>query len=191
MNLDLSLAGFRSTPFPYALFDSVFKNTTSVFLLAWLEDAALWELSRTEFYEQYEFSLDDAPLPSLAQFLVQPAFKDTLRSHFQQIFNVSLSPRVDVLAHKLVPGQRIGIHNDMRCGGESLRFTVQLNRNLAESDGGYFMLFNSQDVRDVHRILKPVNNTALAFAICEKSHHAVSIQRRGIRFTLVFSFYCC
>ena len=34
---------------------------TGTELLDWLETEAPWELTRTEFYEQYEFSLD--PLP--------------------------------------------------------------------------------------------------------------------------------
>ena len=189
MNLDLSLADLQRTPFPYAIFDSVFPDSTHTSLLNWLESTRLWSLSKTDFYEQYEFSLDHVALPPTAQFLVDPAFKFILRARMEELFNVRLSLRVGVLAHKLVAGQHIGIHNDVRCGGESLRFTIQLNRGLNEPDGGYFMLFKSCDVRDIHRILKPVHNSALAFAISEKSHHAVTIQHRGTRFTLVFSFF--
>ena len=189
MNLHLSLAEFRSKPFPYALFDSVFSDTTYGPLLTWLENTKLWNLAKTEFYEQYEFSLVHAPLPLAAQFLVGVPFKSTLRTRMQELFSVPLSPSVTVLAHKLTPGQHIGIHNDMRCRGESHRLTVQLNRDLKEADGGYFMLFNSGDVGDIHRILLPVKNSALAFAISEESHHAVSSQRRGIRYTIVFSFF--
>ena len=188
MNLALSLADLRREPFPYALFDSVFPFATVDSLLKWLENTELWKFVKTEFYEQYEFGLDHVPLPLIAQFLIDPAFKSVLRDRMEELFEVPLSPCVGVLAHKLVSGQRIGMHNDMRCGGESHRLTVQLNRGLTEGDGGYFMLFNSSDVWDIHRILKPVHNSALAFAISEKSHHAVTVQHRATRFTLVFSF---
>ena len=107
----------------------------------------------------------------------------------EELFATSLHRCVSVLAHKLAPGQHIGIHNDMRNGGESHRFTVQINRGFIDADGGHFMLFASADPRNIHRILRPVHNTALAFAISKDSHHAVSKQYGGTRFTLVFSFF--
>ena len=52
-----------------------------------------------------------------------------------------------------------------------------------------YMLFNSADASDVHRIFPPANDSAVGFAISPKSHHAVSTVHGGERFTLVFSFY--
>ena len=189
MNLQLSLAEVQGSPFPYALFDSVFPDATNRSLLTWLESTTLWTLAKTDFYEQYELGTDHASIPQAVQFLVDTAFKSILRTRMEQLFSVPLSTCVSALAHKLVPGQHIGIHNDLRHAGESHRFTVQLNRGLTDADGGYFMLFNSVDPSDIHRILKPVHNSALAFAISEQSHHAISKQYRGTRFTLVFSFF--
>ena len=189
MNLHLSLADLRSAPFPYALFHSVFSDPTHASLLTWLENAKSWKLAKTDFYQQYEFSVEHTPLPPTVQFLADSTFKSTLRTQIEELFNVQLTRQVSVLAHKLEPGQHIGIHNDLRYKGESHRFTVQLNRELVESDGGCFMLFNSADVQDPHRILRPVSNSALAFAISEKSYHAVSTQHVGIRFSLLFSFF--
>ena len=77
----------------------------------------------------------------------------------------------------------------MRPGGETHRLTVQLNRGLRDEDGGFFMLFNSDDPSDVHRILRPVSASAIGFAIGPDSHHAVSRLHGGTRFTLVYSFH--
>ena len=107
----------------------------------------------------------------------------------EQVFNTLLAQNVRVIAHKLVENQHIGIHNDFIQGGESHRLTVQLNRGVSGTTGGYLILFQSEQPEDIHRILKPQNNTALAFAISLGSYHAVSTQYAGDRYTLVFSFY--
>ena len=51
------------------------------------------------------------------------------------------------------------------------------------------MLFNSDDARDVHRILRPAAGSTIGFAIGPASHHAVSRLYGGTRYTLVYSFY--
>jgi hypothetical protein len=94
-----------------------------------------------------------------------------------------------VVAHKLLPGQRIAIHNDYLVVEETHRLTIQLNRGLSDADGGFFMLFNSGDPADIHRVLRPVRNTAIAFMISPESYHAVSRLHGGVRYTLVYSFY--
>ena len=188
MSLDLTLADFREEPFHYGLFRSVFVAQANAALLEWLEDSDAWKLVQTDFYEQYEFCVDDVHLPKTVGFLQLPLIRAELCEEMGALFKVELSSDVRILAHKLVPDQHIGIHNDVIEGGETHRLTVQLNRGLADEDGGFFMLFNSADSSDIHRILKPFNNSALAFAIAERSNHAVSVQRSGVRFTLVFCF---
>ena len=189
MNLSLSVADVRTMPFHYGLFHSVFSETAAGHVLSWLEGATYWKLATTDFYEQYEFCIDDVNLPAPIKFMHDPAFTDNLRNAMQELFRTSLTKDVRSIAHKLMPNQHIGIHNDVLEGGESHRLTVQLNRDSGESAGGYFMLFNSADVKDVHRILRPAHNSAVAFAISKRSYHAVTQQHGGTRFSLVFSFY--
>ncbi len=188
MSLDLTLADFREEPFHYGLFRSVFVAQANAALLEWLEDSNAWKLVQTDFYEQYEFCVDDVHLPSTVRFLQLPLIRAELCNAIGSLFKVELSSDVRLLAHKLVSGQHIGIHNDVIKGGETHRLTVQLNRGLTDEDGGFYMLFNSPDPSDIHKILKPLNNSALAFAISEHSEHAVSVQHSGVRFTLVFCF---
>ena len=101
----------------------------------------------------------------------------------------SLANRVEVVAHKLVRGQRIRQHNDFIPGYETHRLTLQLNRGLDEAAGGWFVLFSGPEPSDIHKILLPRHNSALGFAISQSSFHAVSPLARSERYTLVFSFY--
>jgi len=176
-------------PFPYFIAMHPLGETISSTFLRWLESDAPWKLVETDFYEQYEFSLLDVLLPPAFQFFTERPFLEDLRRSLEQIFYCHLNQRIDCTAHKLIRGQRIRIHNDFIPGGETHRVLIQLNREWQEAQGGVLMLFNSAEASDVHRILPPTNDSAVGFAISDKSHHAVSTIHGGERFTLVFSFH--
>lgn len=177
------------TPFRYFLAVKCLAPEVEHRLLNWLEEDAPWKLVETDFYEQFEFDMRDADIPVTLAQLVAPEMLDCLRCKMEAALGDRLGQHVQVVAHRLDPGQRIGIHNDMREGGETHRLTIQLNRGLNDADGGFFMLFNSQDPSDVHRILRPISGSAIGFAIGPASHHAVSRLHGGARFTLVYSFH--
>ena len=183
-----SLEAFTE-PFPYFTATEGLGKVIGSAFLVWLETEAPWKLVETDFYEQYEFSLVGIPLPPALRYLTRRPFLDDLRAQVERIFGVRLSERTDCTAHRLVQGQRIRIHNDCIPEGETHRVLLQLNRGWHSGQGGYFMLFNSSDVSDVHRVFLPVSNSIVGFAISEKSNHAVSTVYDGERFTLVFSFY--
>ena len=187
----LRLTGLEvvAEPFPYFTAFEGFGKETGSSILNWLETDAPWELVETEFYEQFEFSLSGARTPANLRFVSGLPFLDDLRRRLEQIFGVALGERIDCTAHKLVKGQRIRIHNDFIPGGETHRVLVQLNRGWHEDQGGFLMLFNSQDPSDLHRVLPPIHDSVVGFAISERSNHAVSTTHRGERFTLVYSLY--
>ena len=189
MNLSWSILDVQEQPFRYAVLDSVLEEASAEEILHWLEGVNFWKLTKTDFYEQYEFSVEDVDLPGTVAFLKHPTFVQAILSFMEKLFQTSLESKVSLVAHKLVPTQHIGIHNDYMLNSESYRLTLLLSRTHDETAGGLFMLFNSQNVEDVHRIFRPINNSALAFAISPRSFHAVSRQNVGTRFTLVFSFY--
>jgi len=176
-------------PFPYFTATQALGHPLSSAFRQWLEAEAPWKLVQTDFYEQYEFCLFDTVLPPALQFVTQRPFLGDLRTCVERIFNCSLGERIDCTAHKLVHGQRIRVHNDFIPGEETHRVLIQLNRAWQESQGGFLMLFNSAEASDVHRILAPVNDSAVGFQISERSNHAVSAIHAGERFTLVFSFH--
>ena len=176
-------------PFPYLTAVEGLGEVMSSAFLEWLENEAPWKLVETDFYEQHEFSLLDAPLPRHLKFLTERHFLCDLRAKVEGAFGRRLSERIDCTAHKLVEGQTIRIHNDYIPGAETHRLLLQLNRGWSDAQGGYLMLFNSQDPSDVHRVFLPANDSVVGFAISERSHHAVSTVHGGERFTIVFSFY--
>ena len=176
-------------PFPYFTSAEGFGEPLSSTILGWLETEAPWTLVEADFYEQYEFSLLDIPMPPPLAFLSEPSFLNEIRLKVERTFEVRLSKQIDCTVHKLVHGQRIRIHNDFIPGEETHRLLIQLNRGWDDHQGGFLMLFNSEDPSDMHRIISPVHDSVVGFAISEGSHHAVSTIHGGERFTFVYSFY--
>ena len=157
--------------------------------LDWFEADAPWELTKAEFYEQYEFSLLDVSLPPAVRCLTSPETLTVLRHRMSECFRQPLSERVEVTAHKLVPEQTIRIHNDHIASGESHRLLLQLNRGWEPAHGGYLMFFGGPDPETVSEVIEPINGSVQGFAISPRSYHAVSTVHRGERFTLVYSFH--
>jgi hypothetical protein len=187
--IDVTGSQLVLSPFRHFTIRRCINDVTASALLDWFETEAPWHLVKTNFYEQYEFSLFDAELPSYAGLLIEPRGVAHARSQMAVLFGVEFEQRVNVVAHKLSPGQRIAIHNDYLAGEETHRLVVQLNRGLDDDAGGMFILFNSADPSDIHQVLRPLHLSGLGFEISARSFHAVSRMHAGDRYTLVFSFY--
>ena len=186
--LDLTGAALVSAPFRYATLPVCLQRSVAGSLLDWLESDAPWRLVEAEFYEQWEFSLWDVEAPG-TKALTSDEILSGLRAAMGRLFGCEFSEKVTLVAHRLSSGQRIAIHNDYLVGEETHRLVVQLNRGLTDEHGGFLMLFNSADARDVHEVLRPVHRGGLAFEISASSFHAVSRVHGGERYTVVFSFY--
>jgi Rps23 Pro-64 3,4-dihydroxylase Tpa1-like proline 4-hydroxylase len=187
--IDLSNSTVCAKPFPHFHLACAMSLPFAEQLLAWFEQGAPWRLKVASFYEQYEFSLLDPGLPIDFASLCDAATITYLRRTIESLFQTSLANVVDVTAHKLSTGQRIRIHNDYIPGRETHRLLVQLNRDWSDDCGGVLLLFQRPEPDAVSRMIRPVNRSALGFAISPNSHHAVSTVHKGQRFTLVYSFY--
>lgn len=187
----MELSGVRSysEPFHYSIVSQAFPSSLSLNILDWLESETSWKLVKTDFYEQFVVSLLDVELPEHLSLFRDTKHLQTLRKKIEALFRVNFKDKFDIVAHRLVPGQSIRIHNDFIPGYETHRFTVQLNRGVQDNWGGWFILFDSSNPAEIHKILRPTHNSALGFAISECSYHAVSPLYDGERYTLVFSFY--
>jgi len=179
----------QAEPFDYFLLPKAFDDKESVCLLNWLETDAPWKLVEADFYTQYEFNIEDVKLPEQIAFLYERYFIDYLIEQFENLFSVRLKTEVDLTAHKLVNGHTIRLHNDFIPGRETHRLLIQLNRNWQDENGGFLLFFNSSAPEDIHRVIHPVHNSSVGFAISPKSNHAVSTVYNGERYTLVYSFY--
>ena len=180
---------YYSTPFDYFTSPETFCNGFDLELLEWLEKYDSWKLVEKDFYEQYEFSFLDIQLPPHLAFFQQSSSLQVIKAKIEEIFQTRLNDKIDFNAHKLVAGQRIRIHNDFIPRQETHRLIIQLNRGWSDENGGLLLLFNSGDPSDIHKIISPVHNSAVAFKISPNSNHAVSTVYEGGRFTLVYSFY--
>lgn len=187
--LGLSSVETFSTPFDFFVSPEALRDDLSTRVLDWFETEAPWKLVETDFYEQYEFSLWDVEVPPSLFVLREPSFLNELKRTVGDLFEVELSNDIDVAAHKLIPGQRIRLHNDFILGEKTYRLLVQLNRGCKDEDGGLLLIFNSSDPADIHKAFRPIHNSAIGFVVSPKSNHAVSAINGGERFTLVYSFY--
>ncbi len=187
--IDLSQAEKSSDPFAFFYGENAVPLELAIELLIWFETSAPWHLTKASFYEQFEFSLLEAKLPSSIKPLCSTKTLLQLRHDVGKLFGASLIEEVEVTAHKLVRGQSIRIHNDFIAGRETHRLLLQFNREWSQEDGGLLMLFKSLEAESVQRIFPPLHRLAFGFAISPCSHHAVSSVKRGERFTLVYSFY--
>jgi len=187
--LDLSSIETFSTPFEFFFSPEALRDDLSTRVLEWLETQAPWRLVETDFYEQYEFSLWDVALPHPLLALLEPSFLNELKRKVGDLFEVELDNDIDVAAHKLIPGQRIRIHNDFISNEKTYRLLIQLNRGCKDEDGGLLLLFNGPHPADIHKVFRPIHNSAIAFVVSPTSNHAVSAIHGGERFTLVYSFY--
>ena len=180
-------APLDTEPFPHLAIPSCLDEALAKALLAWFERDAPWKLVRHDFYEQYEFALAEVSHPYAAR-LTDGHALDAVRAEMETLFGAGFSTPPLIVAHRLMAGQRIDIHNDSRPGGETHRLLIQLNRGLDDDNGGFLMLFASSRASDVAKILRPQHCSAVAFAISDRSYHAVSKMHGGERYTLVYSF---
>jgi len=188
LRFDLQRRVAADEPFRYATFQDCLSPGAADRVLAWFETSAPWKHITTDFYEQYEFSCWDSTDP-VAELLRSDTLLSALRRELSDLFGRELQPDATVVAHRLVPGHRIEIHNDHLEDGETHRFVVQLNRGLRDADGGFFMLFNSSDPSDVHDILRPSSRSGFAFEISPDSYHAISQMHDNVRYSIVYSFF--
>jgi Rps23 Pro-64 3,4-dihydroxylase Tpa1-like proline 4-hydroxylase len=189
MSLDISSAILNDTPFShFSLPDAIAAEEQDQYL-EWLEKEAPWKLVETDFYEQYELSLLHGNFPRTIAKLVSWKAIDEIRLQVSSLFEATLAKRVDVTAHRLIPGQTIRIHNDFILGEETHRVLVQLNRNWIDEYGGQLMLFSGPEPDQLSKIISPISGSIQGFAISPNSHHAVSTVHGGERFTIVYSFF--
>ena len=181
----------RRAPFPHFVTSRPFDQAVADAAHAWLDASAPWRCHVSGFFEQFECSLAHVELPRLLQgSLLSPAVLRRLRRQMEALFGVSLADVFSVMAHRLVPGQGIGVHTDAPFdGSESHRLVAHLGPAFSDSTGGHLIFFNSKDPGDIACAFRSVHNTAVGFELSERSHHAVSDVVAGVRYTIVYSFW--
>jgi len=185
---DLTNAIVIDNPFPHFTATNVLPQNNISNLYDWFLSTTEWHLVETDFYEQYEFSLLNVQIPDSLKNLVSEQSLSEIENLFKKKFGVNALQLVDVVAHKLVNSQHIGVHNDYINDEETHRMVLHINPDWQDEKGGFLMLFNSSDSHDISKLVRPINNTAFGFEISRRSHHAVSQIHHYVRYTIVYTF---
>lgn len=180
---------FNYEPYKYFFCNSAFTKDVSAAILEWLKTSAPWKRVNETFYDQYEFSVYDAKIPTTAGFLISSDFKKKVKRFAEHTFDAALADEIDIVAHKLINGDTIKIHNDYIEGRESHRILFNFNDNWCEENGGYFMVFSSPDPDNIQDLFLPINGSMHGFEISRNSHHAVSKVYNNTRYSIIYSFY--
>jgi hypothetical protein len=178
-------------PFPHFVLDGFLPDADASAVLAWLERQARWLVQERSFYVQYSCTnADDLRSGPLAG-LCSAASLNALAAGLGDLFDVELeAANVHVEAHRLDPGQGIGVHNDNpRFGTESVRVVLHFGRVFNNDDGGHLVLLSEPDPAAVCAVICPLHNSAAGFFLSERSYHAVSDVRSGVRYSVVLGFY--
>jgi hypothetical protein len=182
----------HSVPFPHFATGTVFHPALADELLSWLETKAPWFRHEGQFYDQYECNLLINPPTGVCSKLFREDALVRLGSVLAMLFGTELSSHSTVVAHKLGQQQGIGLHTDDPHGDderETHRLVVHLNRGWKDSNGGHLLFFCSDNLYDLSRIIRPLHNTGVGFALSSQSYHAVSEIRSGLRYSIVYSFW--
>jgi Rps23 Pro-64 3,4-dihydroxylase Tpa1-like proline 4-hydroxylase len=179
---------FNNSPFPHFSSSAMFREGLENKIFNWLQVTDEWKFTQADFYTQYEICLLNMPLPDELQFLVSNHTVAVLTKKLNSLFEKQSLKLVDVTAHKLIDGHRMGVHNDLIGPDETHRLIVQINPNWQPENGGFLMFFNSEKPDDVFAIIKPLNNSAVGFEISDHSYHAVSTVHNYNRYTIVYTF---
>jgi Rps23 Pro-64 3,4-dihydroxylase Tpa1-like proline 4-hydroxylase len=187
-NISLSEIEVEKQPFPHFTSPNAFCGDTALKIYDWLEHFHIWTLTKTDFYDQYEFNLLIEPIPETFQFLREDATIQVFVNRLKDVFKLPSFKLVGASVHKLVTGQRIAIHNDYINEEETHRLVIHFNPKWKQENGGFLMLFNSLNVEDLSKVIEPLNNLVFGFEISKVSHHAVSKIYDFSRYTIVYTF---
>ena len=189
--LDFKGAQACSRPFPHFVVPECLDEVVAERLLDWFDHEAPWKVQEMDgFYKLYKVSLMEVQLPQELQFLIEDQFIDEIRECIGSIFNLQFSGPVQIDAHLLTTGFKIGIHTDFGETNQTHRFLIQLNRGWNAKNGGYLVLLPTNAPSDVsaeHMFYAPTHRSGIGFAISERSFHAVTPVTNGKRFTLCYS----
>jgi hypothetical protein len=177
----------RTVPFLHFVSPQFYTEGFAETLLTWLETGADWQLKETTLFEQYQLGFNDFRHCREIAGLWDGAVLADFRDKASRAFGVKLSSRINISAHKLLPGQFGGIHTD-NVPGETHRVVVQLNRGRAPDSGGNLVFLSGPSPNDLAVAFKQISNSAAGFLLGPNSYHAITRVKSGTRFTIIYTF---
>ena len=160
-----------------------------------LEETA-WKLHKEWFFSQYDCSwvrreFDRPPLGHLTASL-QALYQAGARM-IEAELNAVPGGCFTIVAHRMVEGQQIGIHNDSPEGGrgrtENCRLLFYVDPSFEDSVGGHLLLFKNRVPGEIEAAFRPHFNSAVLMQLSEASFHAIGRIRTGVRYSVVVSYW--
>jgi hypothetical protein len=145
-----------------------------------------WEKKETYFYTQFRSLIRPSDPHALAH-LLSPAFFFPFKERLEAAIGVSLQNYAQLMAHRLVTSDEIGVHNDYAApefGHENFRVIFQFAEPGELLSGGELIFLASRDREDPLRQYAYASNMAICFEITPHSFHCVT-PVEGERHTLV------
>ena len=177
----------KTVPYAHIVSPRFYTETFANTLLDWLESQQDWHLREGILFEQYELGFSRFTHCKEIAGLWDGAVLGRLRDAVTRAIGYPVSGRINIHAHKLVPGQFTNIHTDM-IPEETHRLVVQLNRGRADDSGGNLMLLTGARPADISVVFKQDSNSAVGFKLGAESFHAVGRVKEGTRFTIIYTF---
>jgi hypothetical protein len=191
MESALSNAQLVSKPFPHFTLPDLLDPETAKAVLSWLDNDVSWDVESRSFYVFHGASLTERVGETPAAVIGAPETLQCMRRHLERIFGITLSSiHHEILAHRMLPGHRIGIHTDTPTSGtETHRLLINLNAGFEDEYGGHLVLLDVHNLADSAVIVPPVHNSAVGMEFSDHSWHCVDEIRSGKRYSLVYSFW--
>ena len=175
--------------FPHATFDKWLKGDFAERCFQELEIHRGWFRAETDLYLQDEFILQtgDPRLGPAIKELTAALCSDSMLAWVANATGHVALHSVEVIAHKMRPGDYIGYHNDYRPNGERVRGVIFLGTQHREIDDGVLVAMGSKENEVVEAII-PTHNRLFFFRVSANSNHLVTEVLGPDRFSINFSW---
>ncbi|SFX76049.1 2OG-Fe(II) oxygenase superfamily [Thermoactinomyces sp. DSM 45891] len=181
-------------PYPFFRCNEFFNQKTSNMLIDFLENNPYFVGTKGDFYEQTMFPLTEKILSDELIPILDNENRKIILENAEEYFGVKLKKDFFATAHRLLPGQETGIHNDYLETpsnykyGFTHRIIVYINRVWNHHNGGLLGIYSSDKSEDLVTTIEPIHNTAVGLSFSKTSFHDVSKVLDGERYTVNFSF---
>jgi 2OG-Fe(II) oxygenase superfamily len=181
---------FFDEPYRHFLCFDSFNASNATEMRDVLSSELDWGVREGSFYVTYRLDLrafyENRPTP---RFLRQDVLF-ALRDRVGEMFSVPLSDDVQVLGHRMIPGQQIGVHNDNPgLGFESYRIVTQFTQDHRPEDGGELNIHVSDSPDAIYQSIRPCPNMSFGFEMSGRSYHSVNEVRNRNRDAVIFNFW--
>jgi Rps23 Pro-64 3,4-dihydroxylase Tpa1-like proline 4-hydroxylase len=182
----------RPTPFAHMFAPTILPRETCDQLIDELEATTAWAPLVDAHHTEPPGAKLAGQLPPSLSVLESPELIATLKHWLTGEYDVEFEDNYDLNAGRFTEGHQLSPHNDNVPDGCSHRAVMFLTRDWAWTDGGCLWLLGSPRApinSPGNMCYPPIPGNVVLFEISENSFHAVGLMKKGVRYSLTYSFY--